>query len=400
MTTRRGGRPPQVRPRPPSTGRPSPARPRPHAPTPGRLASHRKIERGPGIALPFRLLAGLAVIALGVGVLIIANGGLARIADAVGSTFGGLVTDLTATPAPSAADPIAADAPTLEAPDEPYTNEPSIDLVGIVPAAVVGQPDTLIRIFVAIGKGPSGPVIDVPVGTTQSFLVPMTLSPGANVFTAMIVGPTELESDLSPAVTYVFDKSKPKVTISSPKANAVVNSRSVQVVGQTQGRSAISIRNMTTNTTVAGAADGKGAFSIAVPLGTGTNKLQVTATDPAGNVNSATVTVRRGTGKLTAQVSASFYQIRRSKLPEQVRIVVTVTDPDGRALEGANATFTLAIPGVPAVTSSTTHTSSRGTATFTTTLPKGANAGQVSVTVIIQTNNYGDTTDRTVITIQ
>ena len=79
-----------------------------------------------------------------------------------------------------------------------------------------------------------------------------------------------------------------------------------------------------------------------MPIGTGSNTIQITATDPAGNVNTANLTLRRGTGKLTAALTASIYQIRVSKLPEPVTLSVTVTDPDGRPLEGASVTFTLA----------------------------------------------------------
>jgi hypothetical protein len=344
---------------------------------------------------------GAAVVALGVGVLIFANGGLGTIAGAIGTTFGGFVTDLTRTPAPSAPDPVAADAPTIELPDEPYTNQPTVDLVGTVPAAVVGQAETRIRIYLAIGKGDPGVAKEVPVGPRQQFIVPgLPLSPGTNTFTATIVGATDLESEPSAAVTFILDKTKPKITISGPKANAVVNAKSVQIVGSTQGRSTLSIRNQSTNATVTGAADSKGAFSVAIPLGNGANKIQVTATDPAGNVNATSVTVRRGTGKLTANLTASFYQVKRSKLPESVQLTVAVNDPDGRGLQGAKVTFTLAVPGVPAITSSTFTTSSSGRATFTTTIPKGAAVGQCSVTVIVQTTDLGDTTDRTVITIQ
>jgi hypothetical protein len=112
------------------------------------------------------------------------------------------------------------------------------------------------------------------------------------------------------------------------------------------------------------------------------------------------VTVRRGTGALTANVSASFYQVKLSKLPESVQLWVIVTNPDGLALQGASVTFTLAVPGVPAITSSTLTTSNTGKASFTTSIPKGATAGQCSVTVIVQTTDFGDTTDRTVIAIQ
>ena len=341
-----------------------------------------------------------AVVALGAAVLLAANGGLAKISASVGSAFGGLVTDLTKTPQPSAAEVNVSDPPTLEAPDEPYTNQPTVDLAGTVPAAVVGLPDTRIRIYVAIGKGDPGIVIEHPVGSLQQFLIPgLPLSPGANTFTATIVGPSDVESDTSAAVTYVLDTSKPKVTITAPKANAVVNAKTVRVTGKTQGRSTLSIRNLTTNATVTGDADAKGDFAISISIGTGSNKIQVTATDPAGNENVATVTVQRGTGALTANVAASFYQVKLSKLPESVNLTVMVTDPDGKPLAGANVTFTLAVPGVPAITSSVLTTSSTGRATFTTTIPKGATDGQCSVTAIVETTDFGTTTDRTVITI-
>jgi hypothetical protein len=220
-----------------------------------------------------------------------------------------------------------------------------------------------------------------------------------HTFTATIVGPTDLESEPSAAITYVLDTSKPKITITSPKANAVVNGKTARIVGKTQSRSTMSIRNLETNATVAGEADVKGGFAISVPIGAGSNRIQVTATDPAGNVNVANITVRRGTGKLTANLSASFYQVRLNKLPEPVTLTVTVTDPDGQALSGASVTFTLAVPGVPAITSSTLTTASNGRATFTTTIPKGATVGQSSITVIVQTTDFGGTTDRTVINL-
>ena len=51
-------------------------------------------------------------------------------------------------------------------------------------------------------------------------LVPdVALSAGSNTFTATIVGPTDLESEASAAVSYVLDTSKPRITVSSPKAN-------------------------------------------------------------------------------------------------------------------------------------------------------------------------------------
>jgi hypothetical protein len=400
VTTRRGGRPPQVRPRPPSTGRVAPTTARPKAQTPTRLSTHRRVERGPGIALPFRLLLVVAVASLGVGVLLVATGGLGKVATSIGSSFNGFVTDLTATPAPSAVDPVVADSPILEVPDEPYTNQPSIDLVGTVPSSVAGDTGSRIRIYVAIGNGPPGVVTEVPVGDSPRFLVPdVELSPGTNTFSATIIGPTDLESDASASVAYILDTSKPRITISSPKANGVVNGKTVKIVGLTQGRSDVSARNTSTNATVGATADGKGAFTIVMPLGTGSNTIQITSTDPAGNANVANLIVRRGSGALTARVSSSFYQLKLSKLPEPVTLTVAVTDPDGRPLAGSHVTFTLAVPGVPAIASGQLTTGANGRASFTTTIPKGASKGQASITAIVDTADSGSTTDRTVITL-
>ena len=375
-------------------------KPRPPAPSSTRLTTHRRIERGPGIALPIRLLLAVAVVALGAGVLLLATGGLGRVAAAIGSTVSGLVTSITSTPQPSASDATVADAPTLAAPGEAYTNQKSIDLVGTVPADIAGDSDYRIRIYVAIGDGPSAPVIDVPVGPSQHFLVPgLQLSEGTNVFQATIVGPDNRESERSAAVSYILDTQKPRITLSSPKANAVINGKTVQLVGQTQARSALSVRNTTTNATVTGSADGTGAFTIPVPLGTGSNTLQITATDPAGNVNTAKVTVRHGTGVLTANVSASVYQVRVKSLPQPITLSVLVTDPDGKALAGAAVTFTITIPNVPAIVSSQLTTSSSGRATFTTTIPKGAVKGQALVTVSVDAQTLGKTTDRTVVNL-
>lgn len=343
----------------------------------------------------------VAVAALGVGVLIVASGGLGKVAAALGTTFDGLVTNLTATPTPAPSELVAADAPSLEAPEEPYTNVPTVDLIGTVPTAVVGQETARIRIYVAIGKGDPGIVKEIPVGSTPRFLVPgVALASGANTFTASIVeGSADLESEHSAAVTYVYDKTKPKITISSPKANATINARTAKIVGLTQGRSTISVRNASTKATVTGEADGKGAFTISVPIGTGTNAIEITVTDPAGNVNVANLSIQHGTGKLSAKLSASYYQVRISRLPEDVTLTATVTDPDGRALPGANVTFTLTVPGINPIASSVLSTGADGRVRFTTTIPKGATDGQISLTAIVQTAAFGDTTTRSAITI-
>jgi protocatechuate 3,4-dioxygenase beta subunit len=109
--------------------------------------------------------------------------------------------------------------------------------------------------------------------------------------------------------------------------------------------------------------------------------------------------VRRGNGKLTATLGASAYQMSVSKLPQDLTLRVTVSDPDGNALVGAAVTFTLSIPGIPTVTGDE-QTDADGRASFTTAVPAGADPGQGSATVLISNDQFGSTQDYTVITIQ
>ncbi len=399
MTTRRDGRPSQVRPRPPSSGRPAPAKVRTRAQAPGRLGAHRRVERTRRLALPFRLLFLVAVVALCGGVLFAATGGVGKVAASLGSTFSGFFADLTATPVPSVQPSLLSDAPLLEEPGEPYTNQPTIDLVGSIPGDMVGGSNSRIRIYVALGDQEAGVVAEVPVGRTPRFIVPgITLIEGRNGFTATIVSPAG-ESEPSPVVTYVLDATMPRLTLSSPKNGAVVNAKTVKLVGQTQPRSEMRVRNASTNAIVTGQADVNGNYSIILPIAAGTNDIGITAIDPAGNEGHLVLAVRKGSGVLVATLSPSIYQIGVSTLPELVRLTVVVSDPDGRPLAGAKAFFTLTARNVRAVTSKTIQTGGDGTATWSTTIPKGATAGQVSATVIVKTTKYGETTARTVINI-
>jgi hypothetical protein len=399
MTNHGRGRPSQVRPRPPSTGRPAPAKLHPRPSATNRVASHRRVERTRRLALPFRLLFAAAVLALGAGVLFVANGGVGRAADFLGSTLAGFVSNISATPAPSIAPPVVSDSPLLDAPEEPYTNVATVDLAGRIPENLVGTTGYRLRVYVAVGDQLPGQIVDLAIGDKVTFVVAgVDLSPGTNTFTATIAGPAG-ESDPSPGVAYVLDVTKPAIKFTSPKNNAVINARSVVVTGKTQARSDVKLTNTTTDASVIGAADVSGAFSLIIPISAGVNQLSLTATDPAGNSKTATLSVRKGSGDLAAALSASIYQIRTSKLPESVQLSVVVTDPDGRPLANARVTFSLAAPGVPAIVSKAILTNSAGKAVFTTTIPKGATTGQCSVTVIVHTKDFGDTTDRTVINL-
>ncbi|MFL5645537.1 MAG: Ig-like domain-containing protein [Chloroflexota bacterium] len=397
MTTRRDQRQAHVRPRPPSGSRPAPVKVKPRSPGPTRIASHRTVQRPGGLPVYWRIALVFGVVMLGALVLYVGVGGVGMVARGVSSTLGGFVSDVTSTPSPKATIPVVADSPTLAQPAEPYTSVGTIDLVVTVPPALQGSTDQRIKVYLTLPDQPPTAITEVEIADGPRTVIPVELTKGINDFSVAIVGPGG-ESDPSAVVRYVFDASPPKITITSPKNNGVVNGKAATIKGKTQARTTLLARNDANGSSVAGTAGADGTFQLSLALAPGSNKITITGTDPAGNEAEATVTVRRGSGKLTASLSASDYRIKRSQLPESITLSATVTDPDGKALADADITFTLSIPGIPTVTVDG-HTNKNGKASFKTTIPKGADPGQGSATVLVTSDEFGSAQDFTVITI-
>ena len=79
---------------------------------------------------------------------------------------------------------------------------------------------------------------------------------------------------------------------------------------------------------------------------------------------------------------------------------VQVTDPDGKPIAGATALFTVSVPGLEAIVSGEIKTNENGTARFTTSIPKGAMKGSGLATVLVDTDEFGNLTDRQVLTVR
>ena len=345
-----------------------------------------------------RVIMALALVALGLGVLYVGMGGLGKVVGAIGSTVGGFVDEVTATAAPRSSVVPVSDAPTVQAPVEPYTTADTVDLVITVPSDLAGNPAYRIRIYLALKDQDPTPIDEVPIAATPTTKVPVTLTKGVNDFTVTIVGPSG-ESERSAVARFFLDQVPPKITIESPRNGAIVNRKAVEITGKTQGRTTLIARNAANGASITGDALTDGTFSLTLALTAGVNRITIDGTDPAGNTSKVDLIVKRGTGKLTVSLSASTYQIRKGRLPESIRLTATASDPDGRPLAGADVTFTLSIPGIPTVTLDS-KTGADGTATFKTTIPKGADIGQGSATVLVSSDEFGSAQDYTVITIK
>lgn len=341
----------------------------------------------------------LAIIALGASVLWAGSGGVGVVVAGLAGAVGGIVDDVTATPVPSVTPAPLVAAPTVLPPRDRYTRAETADVSVVVPSGVVGDASYTVRLYVTVKDTPASVAGEAPVGPTSTVLLrDVPLAPGVNDFHATLVGPGG-ETSASEPVTYVLDLSKPRITLSAPTDGQVVNAATALVTGKTQSRSSIVARNEANAATVAADAAGDGTFELSVPLADGMNGITITVTDPAGNEQSETVSVRRGSGVLRAILSGTAYRFRAARLPDDVQFTVKVTDPDGRPLPDALALFTVTVPGLEPIVSAQLTTAGDGKATFETRIADGAMEGGGLVTVLVETDAFGTITDRQVLTI-
>ena len=348
----------------------------------------------------FRLLFIAAVVGLGAVVFWLGTGGVGSIVSGIGGAFGGVVHGVAVTPSPTPTPEVPlSDAPTIVAPDQPYTNVETEDVSVSVPSTLVGKSGYRVRLYVTPKGGTSKVVGEGKVGSTAMILIPgVQLAKGRNDFTATIVGPGG-ETETSAIVTYVLDQTPPPITISAPKDGGVVNRASAQITGKTQAMSTIVAVNAGNGASANGVAKGDGTFAMTMPLAKGSNSITFTVTDPAGNSATLVLTLLRGTGVLAANLSASAYRFRVSSLPDDVEFTVLVTDPDAKPLAGATVLFTISIPGIEPIVSSQLTTDATGTIRFKTRVPAGATPGDGLATVLVTTGEFGNVTDRQVLTI-
>lgn len=395
MTSPRG-RTSHVRPRPPSTGRPS--KPvRVARPDTQRVRQHRGIDaRRRRLPLPTRLLLGLSVVALGGAVFLTATGGLGPIVATLGSGFGSAIGKLTATAVPSESIVVATNSPIIAQPESAWTNQAQVNLKVTVPSDALGDTNAKVRIYLALQGLKPAPLDEVPIGTSLTMTVPVELTKGRNDFTATVIR-SGVESESSPVVTINLDQDAPKITLKSPKNGSTVNDPVVTIKGTTEAKASLIALNAANGTSVNTNAGPDGSFTLIVSLEPGTNAIHLDATDVAGNVGGLDLSFVQGSGKMSANLSSSLYNINVSSHPSSLRLTVTVTDPTGAPISGATAFFTIQIPGLGPISGSST-TGPDGRASLTTPLVGTIQVGAGAATVLVTHPVFGQTTDRVALT--
>ena len=401
MDSRRRGRPSQVRPRPPSTGRPDPFRTRPPIlPTRERLTPYRDLERGPSIPSGAQALLVVAIVCLAGTVVLFGSGTLGRIVGALAGGVGGVVQEVASAVASSSPTPatVITDIPAIAPPDNPYTNVETVDITVTVPQAAVGRTGYKVRLFDTVAGQAVATVGDLPVGATSKLTFPgVTLKSGTNDMQVALVGP-DGEGGRSTTVTWVLDQVDPKITLISPKDGSSTATASLTIKGKTQPDSTVLLRDDANSATASAQADKDGLFSVAIATASGANVITIEATDPAGNTSSVVLHVSKGSGQVTVTLSGTVYKFKTTQATN-VTFTVIVTGPNGARLGGANALFTVTVPGLAAIVSPEITTAADGTARFTTTIPAGATAGSGLASVLVTTAS-GTGTARQSLTVQ
>ncbi|HEY3335771.1 MAG TPA: hypothetical protein VGK16_11115 [Candidatus Limnocylindrales bacterium] len=360
------------------------------------------MERRRALPIPIKAAMAASVLLLSLGVLWVASGAVGPMVDGAARGLGNVVSSIgnaVSSPAPTAP-PAIADAPSIVAPSEAYTNDDVMDLTVNVPAAWVGKDGYTVRLWLTLPDKSPELLDEVPVGPTSVLVIPnIELQKGRNDFQASINGPGG-EGERSGVATWILDQSRPKITISSPKASSTTTKDSVTVKGKTQARSTVRVKNDLTGAVATVVAGQDGLFEAKVGVDAGINTITITATDPAGNPNTETLTVRKGSGDMQVTLTGNMYRFTAKKLPRTVSFTVVVSDPDGRRLAGAVTLFTVTVPGLEAIVSNEQLTDGNGVASFTTSIPKGALPGSGLASVLVTTDSYGQKTDRQVLTVR
>ena len=295
-----------------------------------------------------RIALSLAIIGLGAGILYIVAGGLKTVAGGVGTTLTGFVDDVTATPSPSPSIAVVSGAPSLESADEPYTSSPQVDLVVTVPASMVGDPTHRIRVYLALLNQKPSPLMEVPIGPTAK-TASRSSSPRASTTSPCRSSGDGGESEPSAVVRYVLDNSQAEGDdhLAEGQRGRQRQERRPSRARRRAARRCIA-RNETNGATSAGTAETDGTFTLSIPIATGQNTIDIDGDRPGRQrQHDASLTVRRGNGKLTASLSASALPGSRKALPEAIRLTVTVDRPRRQPAQGRGRDVHPQHPGHP-----------------------------------------------------
>jgi hypothetical protein len=327
------------------------------------------------------------IVILGVATLVVGGNIMVAVAGQLAGAFDDALAHISspapATPAPSGE---TLDTPILTAPEnDGFTSEPIVAIRGSVPGAITGKTGYKVRVYLMGEDGSRRQVAEVDVGATTQFTTgAVELAEGPNQFAASIVSPGG-EGQPSPIVVYTLDTQAPPLIVTSPAADSRLSTATVAIAGRSDAGAIVTVRNRNAPGGGLGnrAVGEDGRFSITVALVAGTNVIDLTSTDRAGNSTSAELTLKRDYGKLAAHLAVTPAKFAAGSAAT-LTLSIHATAEDGSPLAGATAVYTVTVQGLGPIVSPELTTDSFGAAEWQVTI-SGATPGVGAVGVLVTT---------------
>lgn len=112
----------------------------------------------------------------------------------------------------------------------------------------------------------------------------ITLDNGGNTFTAIASKEKEGQSELSKAVTVIYDDQPPSLIMSNPvEEKLTVENADFDIVGKSDKGVSVMVNGKLATV------DDEGGFKLKVQLGAGKNNMEIMVRDPAGNETKRTI---------------------------------------------------------------------------------------------------------------
>jgi hypothetical protein len=222
-----------------------------------------------------------------------------------------------------------------------------------------------LKLLIMRGSDALGQVDQPKTGGTV--VVPsVRVAEGLNEITAVLAGPTGWGPSSEPVLINV-DRDAPELAITAPKDKDEVYDATVTVEGTSEVGAEVLIRNETNGYKRKERVGPSGTFDTVIKLKRDAdNKIVATSVDEAGVAQSAEVQVTRLDGRPIIKLKR-IRKVERASLPDDIKIVATITNEKGKPLGDVLVDFSLG--GADRITiSDSVYTDARGRAVWKPTV--------------------------------